>query len=240
MQPIPGMYGSSVETVQWESGNRYSRFPFSDDSGPDGYPFDVVCDACVIVPSEMYPSTEPVYVGCLHISSSMVSAMLYCGGRPILQCMVTSSSFEPFSPIKLEPVDSSCSGFIAFGDIQFSSFRTPVTIRDMVPLSESAIVRPVVGRLRKFIQPSRVEEASGIVGIVVPDGVGMEKSEDGHVSTISFSLSDPAMDDVLVSCDVSKPEEGKPSPVYTINGVSPDENGRIAIVFTKSPDEVQP
>ena len=231
--------GNSVETEQWESGNLSTRFPFEDDSGPEGYPFDAIVDACIVVPSESEPSSDKVHVGCLHISSSMVSVMIYVGGRPALHCKVTRSRFEPFSSVQLESIYGNCSGFISFGDIRFESFSRPVVLRSMVPVSESAVVRPVVGRLRKFIQPARGEEASGIVGVVVPEGVSMSVDpEEGHTSTVRFSLGGQALSNVLVSCDKSEPVPGSLMPVQTINGMPPDANGRIAIVFAKSKEDV--
>jgi len=235
---IEGMSGNSVERPQWESGNASTRFPFADDTVIDGYPFDAVVDACVVVPSELAPASERVYVGCLHISRHMVSVMVYSGRRPILACSATRQSMEPFSPVRMEPVDKTCSGFISFGDIRFDDFSTPVTRREAAYLSESAVVRPVVGRLRRFVQPGRNEEAKGIVGIIVPDGVGMSLHEDGDSSLVSFTMSDDARDSVTIWCDPTKPSPGSPYPVKSINGVHPDSLGRIAIVFARDASEV--
>lgn len=235
---IHGLSGPGVSRSQWESGNISVRFPFADDTGPEGYPFELVVDACVVIPGFETPSTETVAIGCLHVGPALVSAMVYAGNEPVLCCSVPKSRFTPFTPYPMRTVRPGCSGMITFGDVWFDLYRAPMVRRDMVPLSDSAVIRPVVGRLAKFIQPERGEEASGIVGLVVPDGVGIKMNEDGHVSTLSFSLSGVARDNVTVACDMSKTPLSMPVPVSSINGVRPDRLGRIAIVFAHDAKEV--
>ena len=235
---LPGQSGASLERSQWESGNASVRFPFADDSGPEDYPFDVIVDACVVLPSEEFPSESRVYVGCLHIGPGMASAMVYADGEPILHCRVLKDSFEAFSPVVMEAVRPGCSGVMSFGDIRFDDYSSPITRREMVPLAESVVMRPVVGRLRKFVQPERGEEASGIVGIVVPDGVGMSMSEAGDSSVISFSMDDAIRQTVMVRCNPVETPLSMPMPISSVNGVQPDSQGRLAIVFAHDLKEV--
>jgi len=241
---LPGALGPSVSQPQWESGNVSVRFPFADDAGPEGYPFNAISDACVVIPSGREASDETVSVGCLHIGPSMVSVMIYAGDEPVLCRHVPKSVFEPFTPFALEPMRPGCSGFVSFGDIRFESFRDPVMLRDRVRLSDSAVIRPVVGRLTKFIKPETGSEASGIVGIVVPQEVSVARELDpdgrevGHESVVGFSLDADGLDLVSVGCDAAEAEAGSPVPVSSVNGLQPDENGVIAVVFARDESEV--
>lgn len=238
---ISGLLGNSVERQQWESGNASVRFPFADDAGPADYPFDAVADMCVVIPNGGSPSTEKISVGCLHFSSSMVSVMVYAGDSPILHCRVTASRFEPFTPYRMEAVREGCSGMVSFGAIRFDTFRNPVTLRDRVPLSEAAVMRPVVGRLKRFVQPMTGEEAKGVVGIEIPEGVRMElepEDEEGNISVVKFSLDDAGREAVAVGCDETDNGLSRPVPVTSINGVAPNEDGLIAIVFARDESEV--
>lgn len=234
---IPGIMGTSVSQPQWESGNASVRFPFADDAGPADYPYDAIVDACIVVPHEGAPSGETVCIGCLHIGPGMVSVMVYADDDPILSCNVTFARFEPFSPVVMTPVRPGCSGIISFGDIS-RLVSHPVTVRTRVRLADSAVVRPVVGRLRRFVQPERGEEATGVVGIEVPDGVGISMSEDGHTSTMLFSLSDNAKETVMIRCNPAESIATMPVPISSINGVHPDDSGRLAIVFAHDLKEV--
>lgn len=238
---IIGSMGVSVEQPQWESGNTSVRFPFAEDisfADCPGYPFDSIVDACVVLPSEGSPSMEVVTVGCLHISRSMVSVMIYADDTPILHGVCLAAMFEPFTPVMLEPLRPGCSGCVSFGDIRFENVRTPIILKNKARLADSAILRPVVGRLRRFIQPERGEEATGIVGLEVPDGVILDHQDTGHVSLIGFSLTDAGRETVKVSCNPAEPAPTMSIPISSINGVHPDSQGRIAIVFARDRKEV--
>ena len=194
----------------------------------------------MVVPAEAAPSDETISVGCLHLGPEMVSVVIYANDQPILFYASSRASFSPFSPVAMRPIRPGCSGMVSFGDIAFDRYARPAIFRDMVRLAESAVVRPVVGRLRRFIQPEKGAEASGVVGIVVPDGVSVGIDEEtGHKSTIVFELNDAGKNLVRVACDSTESKTGSPVPISSINGVHPDSDGRIAIVFAKSPEEVQ-
>ena len=214
-------------TAQWESGNSRVAFPFEDDSLPDGFPRGIIVDACVVVASGLSPSESRVTVGSVHVGPGMVSAFVLVGGRPALYCGVPRASFEPFSPVPMTPAMPGVSGMLSFGNVDFGS---PATYRMDVPLSESAVVRPVVGRLERFLDPRTGRTASGVVGFEVPDGVSISFSEDGHDSVVSFSAGDSVRRLVPAPCSADD-DVSRPHPVTSINGVRPDESGRIAVVF---------
>ena len=222
--------GNSVETVQWENSNSGSAYPFEDDRVPSGFPVDAIVDLCVVCCSD-----DPVSVSCLHVGPSLVSVAVSVGGRPALFKSVSSKSFSPFEPVAMDSVLEGVSGMVTFGDVRFGE---PKTYRDAVPVSESAIVRPKVGRLERFVSDTDGRSASGFVGFELPEGVSAELSEDGHSSIISFHASSSVMDDVTSPCSKYDRPVSSPVPVKSINGVRPDPTGRIAIVFTNDESEV--
>lgn len=221
------LLGNTVGTVQWESGNAGSAFPFEDDSTPEGFPTGVVLDACVVVPDSI---SGRVVLSCLHVGPSLASVMFSVGGEPALECHVLKDSFEPFVPVRMSPVIEGVCGFVTFGDIRFGD---AVMVRDMVPLSESCVVRPHVGPLRRFVQPERMESASGSVGFELPDGVSAKIDENGDETVVTFSLSQSLAELVRAPCDTVDRSAGSLANVTNINGVVPDSKGRIAIVFRR-------
>lgn len=222
----------SVSTQQWESGNVGTAYPFDDDSLPDGFPNGVIVDACIVLPSTI--QDRPV-LSCLHRGPSLVSAMVLVGGRPALYAAVSKAAFVPFSPVVMESSIPGVSGMITFGNPKFDAVET---VRGSFVFSEAAVVRPRVGRLERFYDPETGATASGYVGLELPDGVSVSIEEEGHESRMSFSTNDEIRQSVLAPCAKYERPNDSPQPIMSINGVRPDEDGRIAIVFTHDESEV--
>jgi len=236
MQPN-WLVGNSVETEQWESGNANRSFPFADDSLPDGFPRDTIVDAFVVVPSSVAPSDAKVSVGSMHIGPSMASVFILVGGEPALYCNVLKDRYEPFTPVAMESVMPGVSGMVTFGNVDFGMKRT---YRLGLPLSESAVARPVVGRLEKFVKVETGEEASGIVGFDFPDGISISMHEDGDNSQVVFEAGPSIRGHVPSPCyDVDAGPKTMSPPIKNINGVVPDELGRIAVVFLHDESELK-
>lgn len=226
------LLGNSVEQPQWESSNAAVSYPLADDSLPDGFPPEALVDACIVVASETSPSEAKVELGCLHFSPHLISAMVFVDNEPALACSVPAGSYEPFSPIAMETLKEGCSGTISFGSV---TDRGTYTFRGRIPFSDSAVVRPVVGRLRRFLKVATGQTATGDVGIELPAGVAMSVEDEGGVSTVTFTISDEAraaLDAVCAGDDGSGLV-----PITSINGITPDDKGRIAIVFGDSDEE---
>lgn len=229
---------NTVAQPQWESGNLGVSFPFADNTLPVGFPTDVIVDACIIVPTTIDRPNKPVVtLNCLHISPSMVSVVISAGETIKLHCCVLSANFSAFSPVKLESITGECSGFITFGDLRFD---TIYTIRGEIPFSDSAVMYPVVGRLEKFVQPASGNEATDIVGIELPAGVSLtiENQKYGHNSIVQFTADDSVRNLLQHPCIFETVPNDTPLPISSINGIKPDEFGRIAIVFASKLDEV--
>ena len=226
------MMQAGVSTAQWESGNSGTAFPFEDDSLPDGFPVGVIVDACVVVPDGM---DGDVCVSCIHVGPTIASVMITVGGRPALSKSVLISSMVPFSPVPLEPMVDGVSGIVSFGDL---SKEDRITVRSEATLSNSVIVRPSIGRLSSFVRRDTGASASGFVGLDLQEGLSVA-IDDGEVeSVLRFSAGDSIREDVTIPCLKYDRDNSMPVPVRTINGVAPDKDGRIAIVFAKSASEV--
>lgn len=221
-----GAKGTSVQ--QWENENSGVSYPFKDDSGCDAVILDSIVDACISIPSSV--GGDP-FLSCFHIGPSFVSAMVTVDRSPALYASVSKERFNPFSPVVMESSVAGVSGMLTFGGIRFDK---TVTIRGRYRFSESSVVRPDLGRLSLFRDPETNETAKGYVGFEVPEGVSLSLSEAGHVSTVSFSTNDDIKNSVLVPCAKYERSNYSPEPIMSINGVRPDDKGRIAIVFTKN------
>lgn len=229
--------GNSVETLQWESGNTSVAFPFEDNAVPAGYPAHWLVDACIVVPRtrDSLSSAPRAEVSCLHRGPGMVSVMISVGGAPALYGRALKDGFAPFQPIPLEPLSEGCSGMVTFGDVEFGA---PAIFRDRVPLSESVVVRPVLGRLSAFVQTERRRTLSGAVVLAVPEGLAAAAVQEDNVATLKFAMDDALRAEVPGPCARESVPSTLPVPVRTINGVAPNAEGTIAIVFARSPEEV--
>lgn len=230
------MVGNSVETEQWESGNSNVAFPFDDDSLPPDFPKDVIVDALVVVAHAPGQQEQDVRVGSVHVGPSMASAFVLVDGEPALYCNVLKETYEPFTPVVMTSVKRGVSGMITFGDVDFGEKRT---WRIDARLSDTAIVRPEVGMLEKFIQPETGAEASGVVPFDLPKGVSVVVEEDGNESTMKFSADSSVRNIVPLPCSEMESPKTMTVPVRNINGVVPDSLGRIAVVFMHDEEELK-
>jgi hypothetical protein len=100
-------------------------------------------------------------------------------------------------------------------------------------VTETLVTRIDTGRLVEFVDDDSGLSVSGDVEVRIPTGASCSKSSDGGFDELSVSLSQ-SLDDLVVSpCDTKDGglRAGELSPVRSINGVSPDSSGTIAVVF---------
>ena len=219
MRPIN--LGNTVAVAQWENENEFASFPFESHSEADG----VVSDLSVFVSG----TDAPMRLASVHVGPAMVSVSLSDGSN-CLACTVSSSAFEPYRPYVMSSVSGSASGVCSFGDVDFSSpvFRKfggsgPAVL-------ETLVTRIDAGRLLEFVDDDSGESVSGDVEIRLPAGASCSRTDDG----IEISMNE-SLDDLVVSpCDSKDGElrAGELSPIRSINGLSPDSSGRIAVVFS--------
>lgn len=228
--------GNYVETEQWESGNSNVAFPFADDSIPADFPKDAIVDALVVASHAPGQEEHEVRVGSVHVGPSMASVFILVGGEPALYCNVMKETYEPFTPVVMTSVKRGVSGMITFGDVDFGEKRT---WRINARLSDTAVVRPEVGMLEKFIRADTGAEASGVVPFDLPKGVSVEIEERDNDSTMKFSADSSIRNIVPLPCSETDSPKTMTVPVRNINGVVPDALGRIAVVFMHDEEELK-
>ena len=237
--------------VQWENGNEFRRYPLADDadmSCHDGsqLPNRFLTDAMVVVgkpadsikpaSSDEYGRQEPpVVVSCAHVGPGMVSVGLSCGDGSAV-CTVPMGKFEPYTPYQLVDTSrgsSTVSGFVSFGDV--SRLDGPFTWRPVdCRLNDSAVVRVPVSRFEGFLDPKTGNVASGNIEIDVPSSMGASVSDTKNGSQIlSLDLGVDLDEAVKSPCESSEGDAraGDTGHLRSINGILPDENGVIAVVF---------
>lgn len=228
-------YRCSVER-QRASGMSGTAFPFDDDSSlPDGLS-DVIVDACACVQSGD-GATPRVRLCCAYVGEDVVAAAFSVDGIGSMSACVSRRSLVPFLPVPMVSTTPFLSGAVTFGHVGFGRPRRLVG-SPWPALSETVVLRPRPGRLREFVQPSRSASVSGLVGIETQDGVYAKIVPHGDDSDgsdmVTFDCSKDVLESITLKCDVDWTEYKGLPPIKSINGVSPDSFGRIAIVFAGS------
>ena len=204
---------------EWCVGNAGSSYPFEDDSLPEGFPVDAVVDLMAVVPGD-----GEVALSCLYIGPETVSLALSVGGDTCLFANARKGEYVEYDPVAMESTRPGVSAFVTFGAVDFGA---PRMVRGRIPVSESAIVRVPEARLRRFVKRGMLGEARGDVVLDFPTGV----SSDVSGGDVRLSADDDLRAMLPAMCaDASSARV----PVKTVNGMKPDADGRVAVVFMRS------
>lgn len=219
--------------AQFENANELRMYPFSDTAslvGKNGLelPRDVIVDLHMSVPSEGEPE---VRLSGVHLSQSMVSACFmskYSNKVSALSVTVARSSFKPYFPYRLEKLAGSedIGGVVSFGEITFPGY--PVSYLMDAKIHPCCIISSKPASLRKITDLRSGLSVSGDVQIDFSDYV--ESSRNGNI--FSLALEEGA-EQILASsvCDGTSGGVCGATPIRTINGVSPDDDGNIVLWF---------
>lgn len=234
--------------AQFENVNSLRMYPFADGSSlvdKDGKELtrDAVVDLHMVVPSGLEVPSDildqsalpSVSMTSMHISEHMVSVCFRCGDSA-LSVTVSRDNFRPYFPYRLDKLVGSddIGGVVTFGDIDFPGSPDTYFFRDRYEGDVGIIVHPccvAVSKppaLRRFIDPRSGESVSGDVEI---DFSGYVKSVKSGKS-FHLSLEDGADVDLASECaKASGADVCGATPIVSINGVRPDENGNIVLWF---------
>lgn len=152
-------------------------------------------------------------------------------GTDAVSVVIKASEFEPYRPYRLEPVSGSedFGGAITFG--QFELPDTPESYRFFccaAKVDECALARYEPSGVRRFVDPRTGNSISGDVRIAFSAHVRSQREGNG----VRLSLDDASRQELLSDCDRNRPANACGAiPIETINGISPDDEGRIAIWF---------
>ena len=165
------------------------------------------------------------------ILAKLRSVNYHSRGSDAMSVTVRASELEPYVPYRLEPLTGSedFGGVITFGQIELP--ETPVTYRFQdcaVKVDECALARYEPARVRSFVDPRTGERASGDVRLSFSAHVS--SSRDGNGARLS--LDEASRSGLLSDCDRNRPANACGAvPIEAINGVRPDDEGRIVIWF---------
>lgn len=240
--------------AQFENVNALRTYPFADGASlvdRDGkeLPRDVVVDVHMTVPayfanpsSGMALGVHPaVYLTSMHLSTHMVSACFRTGspgltGITALSVTVAAENFRPYFPYRLDRLAGrdDIGGVVTFGDISFPGFPETYIFgsrRDgdfgieVHPCCVS-VARPC--RLRRFVDRRSGESLSGDVDFGFTGYV--RSTKDGK--SFALSLEDGADRELASECvRMSGTDACGATPITSINGVRPDEDGNIVLWF---------
>jgi hypothetical protein len=232
-----------LAAAQFENVNSMRRYPFSDacpmsDRNGRTLPENAIVDLHVVVPADMEGSGRgfsavefpEVRLASFHVSPSMVSAC-FTSGAAALSVTVSARSFRPYFPYRLESLagTENSGGAVTFGDMEIPGFPETYFFD-----AGSAVVHPCCvalakpPALRRFVDRRSGETVSGDVEIRF-SGYVASGMDDG---AFSLSLNDGAAEALASECSrTSGAEACGATPIRSINGVRPDEDGNIVLWF---------
>lgn len=239
-----------ISSAQFENENSLRMYPFSEGSSladKDGRVLsrDAIVDLHIVAPYRLGDRPGAVDVdgnrlpsaslSSLHVSSSMVSACFRCG-KSALSVTVARENFIPYFPYRLEKLAGTedAGGLVTFGDIDFPGFPETYLFRDRFDGDVGVVVHPCCiavaepPALKRFIDPRSGESVTGDVEI---DFSGYVRSERSGKSFL-LSLEEGADAELASECAKSSGADAcGATPIVSINGVRPDENGNIVLWF---------
>lgn len=223
--------------AQFENVNSLRSYPFSDgcslvDRTGRNLPSDVIVDAHVVVPSGRNGKIPDIKVTSVHLSPYMVSVCLKSDdpeSRCALSAMVAIDNFAPYRPYSLEKLfgTQDAGGVVTFGDIEFPG--SPETyFLDRAVLHPCCVASSKPAGLRSFYDTRSGERVRGDVEIKFSGHISHERNG----KKFSLALEDGSAAQLASECNVATGlDVCGATPISSINGVRPDEDGNIVLWF---------
>lgn len=239
-----------MASAQFENENSLRMYPFESgsslvDKNGKELSRDAIVDLHLFAPAALGDPSETiradtdvlprVSLSSFHVSSHMVSACFRCGSAS-LSVTVSRNSFRPYFPYMLEKLAGSedVGGVVTFGDIDFPGFPETYFFRERfegdigVIVHQCCVVTAKPASLRSFVDQRSREHLSGDVEIGFSGYVKSEKSG----KSFRLSLEDGADVELASECAMASGADAcGATPIVSINGVKPDENGNIVLWF---------
>ena len=212
--------------IEWLNENEGRSYPFVN-AGRYGIPDEVVVDLVVSGPAEIL---EGAYLSSLVVRSSLVSLSI---GSPNGGFVVfTMAGPEPYRPYGMTPVRDGIGGYVTFGLGLSGDLQLDLRNMSVDPIVvDPGCLRPANDRVVKSVGKygvRNVDALRGVVNLVVSPNMTLAHA--GNV--ISIGLNDEARREFVAKCDKRAifNECGAP-PIRKINGVGPDEDGKLTLEF---------
>jgi len=232
--------------AQFENANALRNYPFAekcslvDDLGRP-LPPNVVVDLRMLVPADVpagiRTESPEVSMTSVHLSRAMVSVCFvskFRGKASALSVTVSAGDLKPYVPYRMDKLAGSedIGGIVTFGEMELPGF--PETYR-FSPGIGNAVVHPCCvavaspARLRGFVDPRSGNRISGDVNIEFSGYVESERSGEAF----RLSLADGAASELASRCEglADGADVCGATPIRTINGIRPDEDGNIVLWF---------
>ena len=235
-----------MAAAQFENANALRSYPFRDgstlvDDLGRRLPDNVVADLHMFVPADMEDgvgvAAPEVRMTSVHLSQSMVSVCFvsrFGGMSSALSVTVAAANLRPYVPYRMDKLAGAydIGGIVTFGEIDLPGF--PETYR-FDPLGSAAVVHPCCvaaakpAGLRSFVDRRSGERVSGDVEVGFSGYVDAEKNG----KSFRLSLSEGAASELASTCRALSDGVGPcgATPIRTINGIRPDEDGNIVLWF---------
>ena len=240
-----------ISAAQFENVNSLRSYPFGDGTelvSSDGkiLPRDVVVDIHLTVPAQILKKngstaqsegasfgiqTPIVRMKSVYLSPSMVSACfvsVFGSVKSAASVTVSRTNFAPYMPYRLEQLAGSIDigGVVTFGDFDFPGFPEAYFLdAEVHPCCVSVSDPP---RLRSFVDPRSGERLSGDVAMSFTGYVNAHRIG----KSISLSLEKGASDELASDCaKITGADACGATPISSINGVRPDDEGNIVLWF---------
>lgn len=240
--PVESPRETSIDFVQWENSHVSLRFPLEDDailSAVDGRDLP----ACFVVDMSVFTDGDPASVRLVsaYVGPGLVSMSLADNLGALGMCSVPVSEYEKYAPYRIEGFPGrDAAGICSFGASP-SELSEPVLLRfdPGIPVSATACHHVDTGRVRKFVDERSGKSVSGDVRLELGTGLTAflcSLDDDGGCGKWPCAriFMDRDLGLSVVSPCVGKNDDSRiaQKPVSAINGVSPDCEGRLAIVFS--------
>jgi len=218
---------------EWQNENALRAYPIADDSpAASTVPTWLLTDLRVTCP----PGYAKVYISSVYVSDTLVSVAIsgMAGGTVVglLSRTVTRDELEPFRAYSMDRLSAEASGTVAFGEIPADATPFRMTFSaDEAPIAGAAIVRASVPGVSRLTDRSHGVSAAGIIDLS-GNNEFRTSVDAADPQTIVFTLSDVYRDIATSVCDATPSKDAcGETPVRSINGVTPDENGTITLRF---------
>jgi len=238
--------------AQFENVNSLRNYPFAEgESIVDRYgrelPKDVIVDLHIVAPCSaanpqegFVPSEAPdIRLSSVHISKYMLSACFVARRGPdqcALSVSVSAESFMPYFPYRLEKLagTNDAGGIVTFGNLEFPGFPETYFFKDRFAGDSGVAVHPCCiastkpSGVRRLIDRRSGESISGDVEIGF-SGYVLSRSDGKR---FNLYLDKGADSELASECaKISGSDACGATPISTINGIRPDDDGNIVIWF---------
>lgn len=218
--------------IQWENENELRGYPLAegssrvDDSGRD-LPDSILVDMSVVC----FGRFKNLRLGSVRVGPGLTSLSLLDDAGPV--AVVTVPSVEPYVPVALDSLRDGVSGTVVFGEFDRTSVASyRFSTAEQSAISPFCVVEFPDTGVRSFVDDASGEEASGDVAFNFGGSVVVSVETTGTGAKASLGLSNGVARSLSAGCVPTDLNKSCIAPVIrTINGVSPDRNGEIAIVF---------